>query len=106
MIAQNPLAIYTLCYSHRLNLVVAKSIYITLVRNMMGEVKEISYFFNFSEVRNVVLQHTVKELCSDSHRTKLVDVCRTRWIERIDGLHIFQDLFPALSTPFKIDLCE
>ena len=29
-------------------------------------------------------------------RKKLLDVCRTRWLERIDGLDLFEDLFLAI----------
>ena len=29
---------------------------------------------------------------------KLKDVCRTRWIERIDGMDVFQELFEPIVT--------
>ena len=32
----------------------------------------------------------------DTKKTKLVDVCRTRWVERIEGLDTFNELFIPL----------
>ena len=33
---------------------------------------------------------------SEAKRTKLIDVCRTRWVARIDDMEVFQDLMPAV----------
>ena len=40
-----PLALYLHCASHNLNLAVVKSIQLTAVRNMMGIVDKVSFFF-------------------------------------------------------------
>ena len=45
----NNKAIYTHCHSHRLNLVIGQSCNIQCVRNVFDQIKEISYFFKFSE---------------------------------------------------------
>ena len=45
----NENAIYTYCYSNRFNLVVAASCNIQIVRNVLDQIKELSYFFNFSQ---------------------------------------------------------
>ena len=45
----NEKVIYTYCDSHRLNLVAATSCNIQIVRNVLDQIKELSYFFNFSE---------------------------------------------------------
>ena len=45
----NNKAIYTHCHSHRLNLVIGASCNIQCVRNVFDQIKEISYFFKFSE---------------------------------------------------------
>ena len=47
----NEKAIYTHCHSHQLNLVVAASCNIQIVRNVLDQIKELSYFFNYSEPR-------------------------------------------------------
>ena len=43
----NEKAVYTHCHSHRLNLVVAASCSIQYVRNVLDQIKELSFFFNF-----------------------------------------------------------
>ena len=45
----NNKAIYTNCYSHCINLVIGASCNIQCVRNVFDQIKEISYFFKFSE---------------------------------------------------------
>ena len=47
----NEKAVYTQCHSHRLKLVVATSCSIQYVRNVLDQIKELSFFFNFSEPR-------------------------------------------------------
>ena len=43
----NEKAVYTHCYSHRLNLAVAASCSIQYVRNVLDQIKELSFFFIF-----------------------------------------------------------
>ena len=98
ILAINQKAIYVHCSSHRLNLCVAKSCSVTLVRNVMNKIKSLSYFFNFSQNRQQLLQKHINELYPEASKTKLKDVCRTRWVERIDGMEVFEELFvPLLS---------
>ena len=70
----------------------------------MDEVKNISYFFNLSEPRQKVLKETIEEGLTEvedaGRRSKLVDVCRTRWVERILGLDIFEYMLPSLLITF------
>ena len=92
----NSKALYTHCFSHRLNLAVSKSCTIPLVRDMMSHIKSISYFFNASEKRQCLLAKNIETHCSNSSRKKLLDVCRTRWVARIDGMALFEELFVAI----------
>ncbi|XP_046861158.1 52 kDa repressor of the inhibitor of the protein kinase-like [Xenia sp. Carnegie-2017] len=95
----NSKAIYTHCYSHRLNLAICNSCSVPFVRNVFSQIKELSYFFNLSDGRQMLLSKAVEDYCPHSGKSKLKDVCRTRWIERIDGLDIFQELFlPIFHT--------
>ena len=48
--------LYVHCFNHRLNLVIAKSCNIQKVRNLMGIIKEISYFFNLSPKKRAILE--------------------------------------------------
>ena len=43
----NEKTVYTHCHSHRLNLVVAASCSIQYVRNVLDQIKELYFFFNF-----------------------------------------------------------
>ena len=45
----NEKAIYTHCHSYLLNLVVAAPCNIQIVRNILDQIKEFCYFFNYSE---------------------------------------------------------
>ena len=92
----NRKAIYTHCHSHRLNLVISKSCSVQLVRNVLLQVKELSYFFNLSPMRQQLLEKNVLKYCPESTRSKLKDVCRTQWIEKVTGMDTFQELFVAI----------
>ena len=83
---QFPKAVYVHCMNHRLNLCVANSCTLPLVRNMMGTVRKLSEFFTNSPKRQHHLVEKVKELLPNSNHRILIDVCRTRWIACLDGL--------------------
>ena len=57
------------------------------------QIKEISYFFNLSDGGRMCLERNVLNHCPGTRKLKLQDVCTTRWIERVDGIDIFQELF-------------
>ena len=92
----NQKAIYTHCYSHQLNLVVAASYNIRIVQNVLDQIKELSYFFNYSEPRQKILDACIENYAPTSSKKKLKDVCRTRWVERITGLDDFEELFISI----------
>ena len=98
-------AIYVHCMSHRLNLCVADTCSLTLVRNMMGVVKKLSDFFSNSPKRQDYLIKKIEGLLPGSNHHVLIDVCRTRWIARIDGMdRIVELLLPVFSTLEDISL--
>ena len=92
----NNKGIYTHCHSHRLNLVIGASCNIQCVRNVFDQIKEISYFFKFSEPRQKMLINSIKEHAPDSQKKKLSDFCPTRWVEKVTGLDDFEDLFAPI----------
>jgi hypothetical protein len=94
----NEKALYTHCYSHRLNLSACDSLAIIEVKTMLKHVNEVSHFINISQTRNMPFEESIKTHSSDTdtRKTKLGDVCRTRWVERIEGLDTFQELFVPL----------
>ena len=94
----NPKALFIHCFSHRLNLSVCDSLGIIEIKNMLKHVNEVSHFIRISQTRNMPFEENIKAHSSDteSRKAKLVDVCRTRWVERVEGLDTFQELFVPL----------
>ena len=79
------------CSSHRLNLCVAASCSIQIVREMMDNCKSIT-------IRKDIRAY-VKTYMPGSNHFVLKDVCRTRWIEQIDGLERTLELYvPIMKT--------
>ena len=58
----NGKAKYNHRHSHRLNLVVAESCNIQIVWNILDQIKELSYFFNYSESCQKILDFFLLEL--------------------------------------------
>ena len=92
----NDKALYINCFNPRFNLVIAKSCNIQKVQNLMGIIKEISYFFNLSPKREQFLKDVKKLFDLDTAKEKLIDVCLTRWVARIDGLVVFETFFTII----------
>ncbi len=84
-----------------LNLSVASACNIQIVSNMMGHVKAVSDFFNIHPKRFSVLTDKIKEILPSSRHTKLIDVCRTRWIARIEGLDVFVEIFEGVVAALE-----
>ena len=89
----NPKALYTHCSCHRLNLAVVASCGEQRVRNLTTNIKEVSYFFNLLVPRKNCLEDKILLYCTESLKHKLKDVCRTRWVERIEGMDVFEEFF-------------
>ena len=89
ILRENSKALYTHYASHRLNLVFGTSCKISSVCNLMDAIKDISSFFNFSAIRAEHLQNFIKKYEQGRIKCKLIDVCHTRWISRIEGLELF-----------------
>ena len=92
---------YVHCGSHLLDLCIASACNIQLVRNMMAHVRIVSDFFNNSPKRFQLLQRKIREIPSARH-SRLIDVCRTRWLARIDGLDVFAEVFVAIVRSLEI----
>ena len=68
---------------------------------MMDNVPSISNFFNDSPKRTQILTRIIKEVYLEEHQVKLLNVCRTRWVTRIDGLKIFRNCYLAIFKAVK-----
>ena len=92
-------AVYFHCMNHRLNLCIADTCSYQLVRDMMATVRKLSEFFNNSPKRQQHLIKNIKELLPDNNHQVLINVCRTRWVARIDGMdRIVEMLLPSLCS--------
>jgi len=80
-----------------LNLCVASACSIQVIRNMMGQVRVVSDFFNNSPKRFGFLERQIKESLPKARHYHLIDVCRTRWVARLDGLDVFAEVFVPLT---------
>ena len=98
----NEKALYVYCNSHRLNLCVAACCKDQLVRNMMEHVRVATEFFNISPKRFELLVKTIEELLPSANHKRLINVCETRWVARVDGLSVFIEVFPAIVRCFEI----
>ncbi len=91
-----PMAVYIHCASHCLNLAVVKSLSVTSVRNMMGIVGRIYQFFAAHPKRQRALEQAISDRHPTSASHKLKDMCRTRWVQRIDAADTFQCLLTSV----------
>ena len=62
---------------------------------MVGTVQTAHEFFYFPK-RQSLLEEITKDVCNEEGRTKLLNACKTRWIERIDCLKVFRRLHQAI----------
>ena len=94
-----PLALYLHCASHSLNLAVVKSLDERSIRNMIGVVKRVSILFAAHPKRQRKLEETIERAQPGSAAKKLKDLCRTRWVERIDAFDRFKKLYKRHVSP-------
>ena len=73
---------------------------------MMSHVKSVSLFFNVHPKRFALLSQNIKELHPTAHHEHLTDVCRTRWVARIDGLDVFMEVFEAIVVSLENVKCS
>ncbi|XP_046862770.1 52 kDa repressor of the inhibitor of the protein kinase-like [Xenia sp. Carnegie-2017] len=97
----NEKAIYTHCFSHRLNLSICGTCAVQYVRNVLEHVKEVANFFNSSQCRQLILEKCIGERCPDSAKKRLKSACKTRWVERITSLGTFEELYVAIVFSLK-----
>ena len=99
--SQYPLVFYTHCASHCLNLAVVASFEDRSVCNMIGIVKRLSLFFSAHPKRQKKLEEAIQNAQPESKVLKLKDLCRTRWIERIDALDRVKKIHYSLVVCFE-----
>ncbi|KAL4108237.1 hypothetical protein QTP88_018472 [Uroleucon formosanum] len=95
-----PLAFYTHCFSHSLNLCLSKACNVPSIKNMLGIVSCIATFFSVSAKRADQLKSVIEafEVSTTNNselgkKMKLKKLCETRWVERHDALITFKSLY-------------
>ena len=98
----NSKALYTHCFSHRLNLCVASSCSIQKVKNAMEKMRQVANLFTYSTKKQLLLDEMVHSVMPGYKHTKLIDVCQTRWVLRIDGICRFLEMYPAVVAAVTV----
>ena len=78
-----------------------KSLEVTSVRNMMGVVGRVYQFFTAHPKRQGAFEKAITDCQPSSTSQKLKDMCRTRWIQRIDAANAFKCLFLSIVDCFE-----
>ena len=71
------------------------------IKNMMSDVKAVSDYFNSSPKRADYLKTNIVQIFPKDKHTKLIDLCRTRWIKRLVALDRFQELYEAIMITLE-----
>ena len=87
----SPLALFTHCYAHCLNLSMAATCQLSEVRDLIGLVNETYLFLNNSPKRHKLFDLALKEYLPENSHSKLPGLCKTHWAER----HSCLDVFPG-----------
>ena len=85
-------AVYTHCFNHRLNLAVSSTYSILSVRNTMDTIREISDLFRNSPGRENKFKEFFEQFPHLNYK-KLMNVCLTRWLERIVAFDRFHEFY-------------
>ncbi len=68
---------------------------------MMGVADRVSVFFSAHPKRQKCLERAIDNTQPESTIHKLKDLCRTRWIQRLDAFERFQQLHNAIVACFE-----
>ena len=88
-----PMALYTRCNSHVLNLSATAACRSTPVRNIIGTLNETILFFYFSPKRQRFVEQVLKKCGSTSRQEKLKGLCKTRCVERHECYDTLYELY-------------
>ena len=98
-----PKALFVHCVSHVLNRCVVAACSIQAIWNLYEVVVEICLFFNYSPKRQQELQEHIENLpVGTNSKTKLVNLCKTQWVARIEAFEVFRDMLPALVSTLEV----
>ena len=88
----SPLAIYTHCFSHCLNLAIAASCKFQEVRHLIGLINEAYLFLANSPKQQRMFESTIEVYLPSSSHSKLFCLCKTRWVERHSCFEVLHEM--------------
>ena len=94
----SPLALYTHCYSDRLDLTIAASCRVHEVRNLISLINESHLFLSNSPKRQKLIELILSEFLPVFKTSKLPALCKTQWVEWHTCFVVFLELYEALVT--------
>ena len=94
----SPLAIYTHCYSHCLNLSISASSQIQEVKNLISLINESHLFPSNSPKRQKLFELTVNAFLPHSNAKKLPGLCKMWRVEQHTCFEVFLEMYKVLVT--------
>lgn len=101
----NEKALYFHCASHCLNLCIVKSCENEMVKKMLATMTSLAAFFNFAPKRQRKLEEVIQTAFPDSHKKKVVDLCKTRWVERHTAFETFASMYQRWPSAGPCKYC-
>ena len=99
-----PLAVYTHCSGHCLNLVISHSCNIPVVTNALDKVQSAFRFFHYSPKRSKILQQIVScNIAEATKRKPLLELCKTQGIQLISTSTSVSNLWSSLLKSLVLD---
>ena len=68
---------------------------------MFNTVGEVTRSFEYSPKKEALPVQKVTDICPESRHHKLLDVYKARWIQHIDGLEVFLELYEAIVATLE-----
>lgn len=88
-----PLAVYTHCRSHVLNLSIASSCKLPEIRNMIDGINSVFLFYDLSPKRQRFLELILETKSAPTRKKHLYGLCKTRWVERHTCFDTFEEMY-------------
>ncbi|KAI1710826.1 52 kDa repressor of the inhibitor of the protein kinase [Ditylenchus destructor] len=91
-----PSAVYVHCASHRLNLALCSSVASANVGRVFDFLQRLAGFFHMSAKRTTILQKSCDQLCPNSKKERIGNLCDTRWTQRHTSIESFMELLEGV----------
>lgn len=94
-------ALYVHCANHSLNLAVGDTCEIPIIRNSLSTINEVIKFFRNSAQRQQSLDQAISQIENDVEKKRLKKYCETRWVDRLDAVTTFKELFSSIVAALE-----